>query len=144
MVYLQPCLIYLINLSLKSGEFPSRLKKATVIPSHKGGLKRGSSNWRPISLLPLFSKLYEKVMHKRLYNHLNLYGFLAKTQFGFGKGHSAMAAVHHLTDFVKSMIKRGELRIPIFIDLCKTFDTVVFKILLSRQRCLGVRDVFLN
>jgi hypothetical protein len=83
-------------------------------------------------------------MHRRLYYHLNLYGFLAETQFGFRKGHSMIHAVHHFTDFVNSTLEPGELVLSIFIDFSKAFDTVVFKILLSRLRCLGVQDVPLN
>ena len=87
-----------------------------VIPLHTGGLKT------------LFSKLYEKVMHRRLYNHLNLNGFFAKIQFGFRKGHSTIHTVHHLIDFANSALERGVLVLSIFIDFSKAFDTVVFKI----------------
>lgn len=144
MVYLLPCIVYLINLSLKKGEFPTRLKEAKVIPLHKGGSKTDPSNWRPISILPLFAKLYEKVMHRRLYNHLTTYGFLSDTQFGFRKNHSAIHAVQHLTDFINVALEKSVLVLSVFIDFRKAFDTVVHKILLNRLSRLGIQGVILK
>ena len=87
MHYILPCLLFIINLSLEKGIFPDQLKVAKVIPLHKGGPKKGIESWRPISILPLFSKLLEKVVHKRLYCFLQTNDLLSETQFGFRKGH---------------------------------------------------------
>jgi hypothetical protein len=59
----------LINMSIASGIVPSALKMAKVIPIHKAGDKDDYGNYRPISILPTFSKIYEKVIHKRLYSY---------------------------------------------------------------------------
>jgi hypothetical protein len=95
------------------------------------------SNWRPISILPVFSKVYEKVIHGRLYDHLTSLLALYDGQFGFRKGHSTSHAVQHLLENVNLALEKGEYCVRIFIDFKKTFDTVDFSILLDRLRDLG-------
>ena len=93
-----PRLVFIINLSLEKGGFPVQFKVVKVIPFHKSGRKAGVENWRPISILSIFSKTLEKVVHKRLYNFLWIYRLLSQTQFGFRKGHS-------LTDALQSLVQ---------------------------------------
>ena len=137
--YLLPCLLYLVNLSMEKGQFPDALKQAKIIPLHKGGDKREMSNWRPISILPLFSKIFEKVVHKKLYSYLNSLGFLCDTQFGFRKSHSTSHAVHHLLDVLNNVFESGSTPLTIFIDFKKAFDTVDFELLLDRMSHLGIK-----
>ena len=144
MCYLIPCLVHIINLSLETGVFPDALKRAKVIPLHKGGSKLDIENYRPISILPLFSKIFEKIVHKRLYDYLTKTGMLSETQFGFRKGHSTSDAVHSLCDIVNRCFERGEIPLTVFIDFRKAFDTVDFKILLKRLQSLGVRGNYLK
>ena len=75
-VYLLLCLLYLVNLSLEVGQFPEALKQAKVLPLFKSGNKQDMTNWRPISLLPLFSKIHEKIVHQRLYEYLDKFGII--------------------------------------------------------------------
>ena len=133
MCYLMPCLVHIINLSLQTGIFPDALKRAKVIPLHKGGSKLEIENYRPISILPLFLKIFEKIVHKRLYDHLMKTGMLSEDQFGFRKGHSTSDAVHSLCDTVNKCFERGEIPLTVFIDFRRAFDTVDFNILLKRQ-----------
>ena len=63
-------LAYVINLSLQSGVYPNLLKLVKVVPIHKGGSTQDINNYRPISLLSIFDKIIEKLMHKRLYTFL--------------------------------------------------------------------------
>ena len=74
-------LVHLINLSLSQGVFPSELKLAKVIPLYKGGDKELMNNYRPISILPLYSKLFERIMHSRLWSYINRNNLLYKYQF---------------------------------------------------------------
>ena len=83
----------LINQSLTEGIFPTELKCAKVIPIHKSGPRTEPSNYRPISLLPLFSKIYERIMYTKLCSHLNENNVLNSTQFGFRSGHSCEHAI---------------------------------------------------
>ena len=91
-----------------------------MIPLHRSGSKTDLTNWRPISLLSVFSKLYEKVMHKRLYAHLTKYGFLSDSLFGFRKGHSTVHAMQHFLDFLNASIENGEMILSVSIDLKKS------------------------
>ena len=78
-------LCYIINISFSTGVFPDVLKVAKVIPLHKGGSTQLVNNFRPISLLSIFDKIMEKLMHKRLYTFLDEHDILFKNQFGFRK-----------------------------------------------------------
>ena len=88
-----PILQHVISASLEQGIFPEKLKCAKVIPLHKGGSKSEISNYRPISLLSCFSKIYEKVMHARLIKFKNDNNILFKLQYGFRPGHSCEHAL---------------------------------------------------
>ena len=76
-------LLNIFNLSLEKGIFPDELKTARVTPIYKTGDENDFGNYRPISLLPCFSKMLEKIMYKRLYNHLSQNHMLYPKQFGF-------------------------------------------------------------
>ena len=82
-LYITSPLNYICNRALLTGIFPDRLKFATVRPLFKKGDKRDISNYRPISLLPVFSKILERVMHTRLLKHLNDYNIFNSEQYGF-------------------------------------------------------------
>ena len=82
------------------------------------------SNYRPISILPAFSKLFEKVMYNQLINFLNLHNILYLKQFGFCNNHSTALALNDLTNNISSAIKRNETTLGIFLDLSKAFDTI--------------------
>ena len=73
----------IINRSFLEGVFPSKLKNAKVVPVHKGGSRVDIENYRPISLLSAFSKIFEKVMYARLYDFLSHNSILNENQFGF-------------------------------------------------------------
>ena len=78
-------LCHIINISFNTGVFPDMLKIAKVLPLHKGGSTLDPNNFRPISLLSIFDKIIEKLMHKRLYEFLELHNILFANQFGFRK-----------------------------------------------------------
>ena len=80
---ISPLLLILINESFSTGIFPDKLKIAKVIALHKKGATDDPSNYRPISLLSVFSKIFEKIMHERLYNFLEVNDILHLLQFGF-------------------------------------------------------------
>ena len=82
---ISPVLSHIINKSLQQGHFPSCLKLARVIPLHKGGRKDDTNNYRPISILPIFSKIFERVVYNQLYGFLEKYNILSPDQYGFRK-----------------------------------------------------------
>ena len=137
--YIATPLVYLCNCSLDQGVFPSELKIANVIPLYKSGDPLYFSNYRPVSLLSVLSKVFEKVMYNRLLSFLNKYKVLIDTQFGFRKLHSSYMALLLMVDQISKAIENGNFIVGIFLDFSKAFDTVNHTILLSKLYHCGIR-----
>ena len=129
---LSPSIARLINKSIESGKFPSQLKIAKVFPVFKGGEKSDPSNFRPISILPTISKIFEKHVNKHLMAYLNKYKLLHKSQSGFRQKHSCQTALVKLVDDRAKCIDNGEMVGALFIDFRKAFDLVDHNILLRK------------
>ena len=134
-------LTHIMNLSLESGTFPNLWKEAQVTPVHKNGSKQNPTNYRPISLLAIFSKILEKIVNKRLTSYLETNNLLSKKQFGFRQGKSTEDAVSLLANTVTSYLDENEKCIGIFLDLAKAFDTVATPILLKKLESIGIRGL---
>ena len=138
--FLNP-LTHICNLSIQKGVFPSELKIAKVIPLYKGGDDAYLVNYRPVSVLPVFSKLYEKLMYERLVTFFDEMKILYSYQFGFRKHHSTGMALMILVDRISKALQEGEYVLGVFIDFSKAFDTVNHKILLNKLWHYGIRGV---
>lgn len=134
----------IINLSFKSGVFPDLLKIAEIIPLFKKGDPFSIANFRPISLLPFISKIFEKSVHIRLTSFLLSSDILNPCQFGFLRGFSTEDAilkhVEHLYEILNSKLNALE----IFIDFSKAFDTINFSILLAKLDLYGIKGMALK
>ena len=101
------------------------------------------NNYRPISLLSIFDKIIEKLMHKRLYSFLDEHNILFNNQFGFRKNNSTSFALIQITEKIKETIDKKKYGCGIFIDLRKAFDTVNHDILLKKLEHYGIRGTAL-
>ena len=134
----------IINQSLATGIFPANLKVAKVLPLFKKGDEKLLDNYRPISLLPVLSKVFEKVVYNQVYEYFTLHKLFYKSQYGFRKGHSTELACLELLDRVFEQLDEGKLPIAIFIDLSKAFDTLDHEILLTKLQYYGIQDIALK
>ena len=99
-------LVYILNLSLSTGIVPDPLKVAKVIPVYKKDDSNLVKNYRPISLLPIFSKFLERIVFVRLYKHLEKYNILSKYQFGFRPNHSTEQAVLYAIEKITTFFRK--------------------------------------
>ena len=107
----------------------------------KKGNKELIENYRPVSTLPVFGNIFEKLIYSRVYRFLTYKGILSDAQFGFRKGHSTAHAIHYSADIVKSALENKKHVLGIFIDLSKAFDTIDHKILLRKLENCGIRGI---
>ena len=127
------------NLSIETGIFPQLLKRAKVIPVHKGDSRMEAKNYRPISLLPIFNKIFEKLLHSRISSFIEKYKILYPRQYGFQKGKSTEHALIDIHESILQALERKEIPCCVFLDFAKAFDTVNHKILLGKLHHYGIR-----
>ena len=124
-------LSHIINLSLDTGQFPQEWKAAKIIPLHKSGSKTNFDNYRRISVLPIVSKVIEKIVHRQLMNFLDENKLLSTRQFGFRANMSTELAATLLLDDIRR-------NVAVFVDLSKAFDTISHSKLLTKLPSYGI------
>ena len=129
----------IVNASFEQGVFPKPLKTAKVVPIHKGDSKTDVGNYRPISLLSTFSKIYEKTMHSRITNFMESNQSLFDMQYGFRKGRSCEHALLAAQNCILDTLNKNEIALLLLIDFSKAFDMVDHDILLSKLSRYGIR-----
>ena len=130
----------IINKSFVSGTVPRAWKRARVVPIFKSGDIASLNNYRPISVLPIISKIIERAVHKQLSEFLETNNLLHPNQSGFRPKHSTNTLLMKLVNQWSFNIEKKRLNGVAFIDLRKAFDTVDHELLLSKLRAIGCVD----
>ena len=130
---------HVFNPSLQQGIFPENLKIAKVFPIYKKDEEFLLTNYRPISVLPCFSKLLEHIMYNRLFKYLSENSILYEKQFGFQTSHSTEHAILLLVNQLYQSFDESKFTLGIFIDLSKAFDTVHHRILTKKLELFGIK-----
>ena len=131
----------IFNLSLKTGIFPHMWKSANVTPIFKNkGDKKNCDFYRPISLLPCVSKVFEKLMFSHIYEFLRKNKIIVPNQSGFTPGDSAIFQISHIIDKMSKSMDHGQEVTAIFLDLAKAFDIVWRKGLIFKLDRVGIRN----
>jgi len=128
----------LINDTIAEGVFPDALKIAKVIPIFKKGDRANLNNYRPISLLPVFSKIVEKVINNQITEKLNELHLIDDNQYGFRTEHSTEDAVIKFIDYIERAKLDNKHVVSIHIDVSKAFDSCNHEILIKKLKRIGL------
>ena len=137
---LAPILAQLFNESVTTGTFPEGLKTGCVIPLHKSGSHSIKSNFRPITTLSVFSKIFEKLVHTRMISFIKKYKILPDNQFGFQANKCTSDAILEFLDYGYETLNKSKHLLAIFLDFSKAFDTISIGILLKKLEHYGFRN----
>ncbi len=129
----------IINQSFEEGVFPDLCKQAKVIPVYKKGSMSNMGNYRPIALLPILGKVFEKLYCTRLVSFLDHNNIISSTQYGFRKGKCTSDAINSFMEFVVKSLDNRMKTMSVFLDLSKAFDCVHHKFLIQILNNFGVR-----
>lgn len=137
-------LTHILNLCIQNSVWPDALKEAEVVPIYKTGDKKLATNYRPISLISNIAKIFEKLIHNRLYSFFFNNNILSSNQFGFKKNVGTKDALSHAINTIVENIDKNKKVIGTFLDLSKAFDTVKHCILLEKLNRYGIRGTALE
>ena len=138
--YIADEITFICNQSIAKSVFPSKWKEAKVTLLFKSGPHEEVNNYRPISILPVLSKVLEKHVHESLYDYLKSFDLLHKTQSGFRAQHSFETALVNMVDSWLNAMDNGKMIGVVLVDFKKAFDLVDHQILLNELEIYGIKD----
>ena len=138
--YISKPLCHILNLSFESSTVPKIWKVAKISPILKSGNTKIPENYRPVSVLPVLSKILEKAVYSKLLSYLEKNKLLTKFQFGFCKQRSTKMAATHLCDQIRREMNNGNIVAAVYFDLSKAFDTVDHDLLINKPSTYGVSE----
>ena len=137
-------LTYFFNLCLSTGTFPKPLKVAILKPIFKSGDSDCLSNYRPISILPIMSKILEKIIYYQMSDFITKRNILSNCQFGFRRNNSTYMPIMLIQDYITKALENDDLVVGIYLDLTKAFDTVDHEILIKKLHKIGFQGTALS
>ena len=129
----------IINQCFQNGVFPDRLKIARVLPIYKKNNDTLLDNYRPVSVLPSLSKIFEKIIYQQIYQYFLENNIFFDSQYGFRSKHSTELAALELIDRIVTKMDQNEVPLNIYLDLSKAFDTLNHSILISKLQYYGIK-----
>ena len=132
-----PALTHIINLSIRQHKFPSMWKQAKVIPLHKKGDTLNPKNYRPVAILPVLSKVLERVIFEQIVDHFNANGLFHPNHHGFRKDHNTCTALLQMQDGWSEAVDKGQYSGVCMLDMSAAFDTVNHPLLLQKMKFYG-------
>ena len=126
----------MLNITLSQGNFPSILKHADVSPIYKKGNNMNACNYRPVSILPSMSKIFEKEMVSQLSSYFN--NIFHPCVSGFRKGYSCETVLINMIESIKCSLDQGKIVCAVLMDLSRAFDCVPHKLLIAKFRAYGL------
>lgn len=137
-----PVLCRLFNTCIRTGIYPDEFKIARVIPIYKAGDKFNVANYRPISTISIFSKIFEKLIHSRLQSFVTIENIITPHQFGFRRDSTTTLAILEVVSSILKTFHNKAHSINLFLDLKRAFETIDKDILLMKLEHYGVRGTF--
>lgn len=136
-------LTYIINTFISQNKYPNPWKQSRIVPINKISNPVDRSDYRPISILPCLSKIFEKIVLHQLVDFIDTTAIYKETVSGFRKGHSTGTALLKLRDDIKQAMKAGEVTLVVLVDFSKAFDTICHHSLIKKMSKLGFSKQFL-
>ena len=139
-----PTLTRLFNMSIRTGSFPDCWKTARIVPIPKKGSNTNPGNYRPVSILPILSKVFERIIYTLVSDHLKVHSPISPYQFGFSSGKSTTSGLLALSNGILQSLDQGVEVVSLFFDLSKAFDSVPHALLLQKLIDINVNPYLFN
>ena len=131
-------LIHILNCFINTNTFPAAWKTARVSPIPKVDFPTESDHYRPVAILPVLSKVYERMVLRQLLEYVELERLFQDTTSGYRKGHSTTTVLLRIRGDIIQAMKKGELTLIAFADFSKAFDTVDYSIVIRKLHAIGL------